>query len=174
MRISKMSLRGLIFAALVAAIYTAITVAQSAIGFGPIQFRVAESLNLLAFFNPIFVPAVALGVFLSNLIGSPYGILDAAFGTIATVIALVLIRITKRVLNSLLVASVWPTLVNAIVIPVVILLSMGGFEALTWAAFWPFAGSVFIGQFVVVNIFGYILFKALSYNKGFMRIMENL
>ena len=171
----KISTRAMVYMAVVAALYAAITIVQGAIGFGAIQFRVAESLNLLAFFNPIFAPAVALGVFIANLVMSPYGILDAVLGTLATVVALVLIRITKRFLDNLLVASVWPTLVNAIVIPLVILIAGGGMSAVTWEAFAPIALSVFIGQFVVVNVFGYPLFRYLmAKHKNFIKTLEEI
>jgi len=171
----KITVRAMVYMAVVAGVYAAITIAQSAIGFGAIQFRVAESLNLLAFFNPIFAPAVALGVFLANLLGSPYGILDAGLGTLATIIALILIRITKKTTNNLLLASVWPTLVNAVMVPLVILISGGGLAAVTWAAFSPIALSVFIGQFVVVNIFGYALFRYLmARHKNFILMIEEV
>ncbi|MCL2619844.1 MAG: QueT transporter family protein [Defluviitaleaceae bacterium] len=171
----KISPRTMAYMAVVASAYAIITITQGAIGFGAIQFRIAESLNLLAFFNPIFAPAVALGVFLSNLIMSPYGILDAILGTLATVIALTLIRITKKLFDSLLIASIWPTLINAIIIPLVILISGGGISALTWSSFLPIALSVFIGQFVVVNIFGYALFRILqARHKNFIKKLEEL
>lgn len=171
----KISTRSMAYMAVTAAIYAVITITQGAIGFGAIQFRIAESFNLLAFFNPIFVPAVTLGVFLANLIMSPYGILDAILGTLATVIALFLIRLTKKLFDSLLIASIWPTLINALIIPLVILISGGGLAAVTWASFLPIATSVFIGQFVVVNIFGYALFRILqARNKNFIEKIENI
>ena len=144
--------------AMVAALYAAITISQAAIGFGPIQFRVAESLNLLAFYNPLFAPAVLLGVFLANLF-SPYGLVDIVFGTGASLIALALILATKKYTNNLLLASLWPTVVNALVIPLVFIIYGG--EGVTLAAFAPFAASVAIGQFVVVTVFGYTVLRVL-------------
>ena len=158
----KISVRAMVYMALVAGIYAAITISQSAIGFGPIQFRIAESLNLLAFFNPIFVPAVTIGVFLSNLIGSPYGIIDAGLGTLATVIALILIRITKKTTNNLFIASLWPTVVNALIVPIIVLVPTVGIAGITWGSYLIFAGLVAIGQFVVVTLFGFTLFYFLQ------------
>ena len=169
----KVSLRAMAYIALVAAVYVAITLAQYGIGFGAIQFRVAESLNLLAFFNPIFVPAVTLGVFLTNLF-SPNGIIDVIFGTLATVIALTLIRITKKTTNSLLFAAVWPVVVNAAIIPLVILIPAGGLSAVTFEAYFSFFASVGIGQ-AVVMAGGYVIFKYLCLNqKNFISRIEGL
>ena len=171
----KISTKSMAYMAVVAAVYAAITVSQAAIGFGPIQFRVAESLNLLAFFNPKFVPAVAMGVLIANFF-SPYGLVDIVFGTGATLIALLLIRITRKTINNLLVASLWPTVVNALIIPLVFLTYYSGdILSITIAEFAPFALSVAIGQFVVVTIFGYTLVRILlAKNKNFMDIIEKV
>jgi len=171
----KISVRAMVVMALVTGIYAAITIAQGAIGFGPIQFRVAESLNLLAFFNPIFVPAVTLGVFLANLLGSPYGIIDAGLGTLATIIALILLRLTKKATNNLFLSSLWITIANALLVPLVVLLSTVGVQGLTWGAYLPFAGAVALGQFVVVSIFGYAAIRFMQKNQPhFIQKLESL
>ena len=168
----KLSVKTMTIMAMVAAIYAVITVAQAAIGFGPIQFRVAESLNLLAFFNPIFAPAVLLGVFLANFF-SPYGLVDIIVGTGASAIALFLILATKRLMNNLFIASLWPTVINALLIPLVFLIYGG--EGITMAAFLPFAASVAIGQFVVVTVLGYSLCRYLmAKHPNFIEILSRL
>ncbi|MCL2376131.1 MAG: QueT transporter family protein [Defluviitaleaceae bacterium] len=154
----KLNIKTMAIMAMVAAIYATVTISQAAIGFGPIQFRIAESLNLLAFFNPIFAPAVVLGVLIANLF-SPYGLVDIIFGTGASAIAMLLILATKKLTNNLFIASLWPTIVNAIIIPLVILI--GGGSAVTFAAFMPIAATVALGQFVVVTVFGYTLCRVL-------------
>jgi len=161
--------------AVVAAVYAAITISQAAIGFGPIQFRVAESLNLLAFFNPIFVPAVVLGVLIANLF-SPYGLIDIIFGTLATAISLGFVLLTKKTINNLFIASLWPTIINAIIIPLVFLTYYSGnILAISMMAFWPFALSVAIGQFVVVTVFGYTLLKIMMIkNQNFINMLGKL
>jgi|GEM_PF-120006 len=168
----KMKTHTLTIMAMVAALYAAITVSQAAIGFGPIQFRIAESLNLLAFFNPIFAPAVLLGVFVANLF-SPYGLVDIIFGTLASLVALLLILATKKLTNNLFIASLWPTIVNALVIPLVFLIYGG--DGVTLAAFIPFAQSVAIGQFVVVTLFGYTICRVLMARyPNFITIIKNV
>ena len=171
----KLSIRAMVYMAFVAAIYAAITLSTIAISYQAVQFRIAESLNLLAFFNPKFIPAVTLGVFLSNLLGSPLGVFDVVFGTLATLIALLLVHATKKATNNLLAASIWPTIINALMIPLVILFAAGGIEAITWEAFLPFMGSVAFGQFVVVNLFGYTVFRILMrYHNNFIQTLKTL
>ena len=96
--------------AVIAAIYFVLTITVAPFGFGPIQFRFAEILNLLAFFNPIYIIAVALGCFLSNLF-SPFGIYDVFFGTLHTLISLLFIWKSPRILS----ASVWPAVFSLII-----------------------------------------------------------
>jgi len=164
------------YIAVVAALYAAITISTVFMAYSPMQFRIAEALNLLAFFNPIFAPAVILGVFITNLF-SPYGIVDVIFGTGASAIALALILLTRKMLGggavSLLVAAIWPVAVNALMIPLVFMIYGG--EGVTLEAFLPFAGSIAFGQFVVVMVFGYTFFRILmAKNPKFIEIITNL
>ena len=45
-------------AALIAAIYVALTVPLAPVSFGPIQFRISEALVILPYFTPAAVPGV--------------------------------------------------------------------------------------------------------------------
>ena len=100
--------------AVIAALYTVLTLALPVLSFGPIQFRLAEGMTVLAWLCPEAIPGLTLGCFLSNLIGSPYA-LDWIMGTLATLIAALLTaRCRKKwlaplppvVLNTLLVGAV--------------------------------------------------------------------
>jgi len=155
----KINTKTMVVMAMVAGLYAAMTIwLTGPLSFGPFQFRIAESLNLLAFFNPIFALPVVLGVLISNF-ASPYGIIDVILGTSATAIAVVLIILTKKLTNNLLLASLWPTVINALIVPVLIIIGIG--EGFSWAIYWTFAASVGFGQFVVVTIFGYTLCRVL-------------
>ena len=57
--------------AVIAALYTVLTLALPVLSFGPIQFRLAEGMTVLAWLCPEAIPGLTLGCFLSNLIGSP-------------------------------------------------------------------------------------------------------
>jgi len=173
---SKFTVKAMAYMAVVAALYAAATFSVAFMSFGPIQFRVSEVLNLLAFFNPIFAPGVLLGVLIANFF-SPYGLVDIVFGTGASAIAIALILVTRKIMGingrGLFVAALWPVVVNAALIPLVFIIYGG--EGVTLAAFLPFAGSVALGQFVVVMVFGYTLCRVLmAKNPNFIKFIENI
>ncbi|MDN6194745.1 MAG: QueT transporter family protein, partial [Alkalibacterium sp.] len=62
--------------AIIAAMYTGITILIVPFSFGAIQFRLAEMLNHLVVFNKRYAYGVTAGVVLTNLILSPFGIYD--------------------------------------------------------------------------------------------------
>lgn len=97
--------------AVIAALYTVLTLALPVLSYGPIQFRLAEGMTVLAWLCPEAIPGLTLGCFLSNLIGSPYA-LDWIMGTLATFIAaLWTARVSKRWM-----APIPPVLCNMVII----------------------------------------------------------
>lgn len=72
--------------AVVAALYVVITLLIAPIAFGPVQFRISESLNFLALHNKRYIWAVSIGVFIANFI--TYGAIDMLVGSISTFIFL--------------------------------------------------------------------------------------
>ena len=78
--------------AMIAALYTALTLLLAPISFSNIQIRFSEALTMLPLIYQPGIWGVTLGCFLSNLIGAltginPTGIIDAVVGTAATLIA---------------------------------------------------------------------------------------
>ena len=73
-------------AALIAAVYTVLTIALAPISFGLVQFRISEALMLMAALTPSAIPGLFIGCILANLYGG-LGIVDIAFGSIATLLA---------------------------------------------------------------------------------------
>ena len=97
--------------AVIAALYTVLTLALPVLSFGPVQFRLAEGMTVLAWLCPEAIPGLTLGCFLSNLIGSPYA-LDWIMGTLATFIAaLWTARVSKRWM-----APIPPVLCNMVIV----------------------------------------------------------
>ncbi len=136
--------------AVVAALYAVITYVFAFMSYGPVQFRVSELLTLLAFKDRKFIPGLVLGCLLANLL-STVGWIDIFLGTLATFIAVYLISKSK----SLFVATLWPSIINGVII--------GGM--LYFVADLPFIASslwVALGEFVVVTMVGYPLYKILS------------
>lgn len=73
-------------AAIIAALYIVSTMLISPIAFGENQVRISEALNVLVYFTPSAIPGLFVGCILANL-SSPFGIIDIAFGSIATLLA---------------------------------------------------------------------------------------
>ena len=69
------STRRVVISAIIAALYMVLTVTLNPISFGPLQFRVANVLMALMFFDIDYCFGLALGVFLGN-ITSPFGPID--------------------------------------------------------------------------------------------------
>lgn len=144
----------LVKSAVVAALYAALTMIFGFMSYGPIQFRIAEVMTLLAFIDPLYIPGLVLGCAISN-ITSTIGIIDIVVGVLATLIAVSLIRKTKN----LFIASLWPTIINSIFVGAELYYVLG-------LPFWLSTLQVAIGEFVVVTIIGYPLFKYILRNKN--------
>lgn len=80
-------------AAMIAAIYAALTLILTPISFGPMQVRVSEALIVLAYFTPAAVPGLTIGCLISNCagvaLGTSLGLMDIFVGTSATLLSAV-------------------------------------------------------------------------------------
>ncbi len=102
--------RELTRAALIAAIYCAVTILWP-FSFGGVQVRISEALTLLPVLLPAAVPGVSVGCALAGLLtGTPW--FDWLFGSLTTLTAALL---TRKYHKPLALAAVWPTLLNAVV-----------------------------------------------------------
>lgn len=72
--------------ALVAAIYVVLTITPplNAISYGAYQFRIAEMMNFLAFYNRKYIVGVTIGCMIANLIG--FGVIDVFVGGGSTLV----------------------------------------------------------------------------------------
>lgn len=157
--------------AIVAALYLVLTVVSYPLSFGLIQFRIAEVLMLLCFMRKDFVIGVTVGCLLSNLMMSSSalgstGWIDIFAGTAATLIAGLIMPYCKR----LFIASLMPAIFNGIIIGLE-LTYVFAIEEMLWVSM----GWVFLGEFVVCSIFGYILFMSMKkwYPSFFKMIDQN-
>ena len=102
--------------AMIAAIYAAATYASSALGiaYGQVQFRFSEALTALA---PAAVPGLTVGCILGN-IGSPMGVWDIIFGSLATLLASLSARALRRVRfkGIPLLSIIMPVIFNALIV----------------------------------------------------------
>lgn len=168
-------IKGITVNALIAALYAVVTIICAPLSYSFAQFRFSELLNLLVFFNPSYTFGLTLGCLLANLM-STAGIYDIVFGTLATLISCLLMIGFSKLTKNLFFSGLIPCIINAIVVPFVIYLASNGtadqFD-LTLSFYFYMAGFVFLGEFVCINILGYIIFMLLSKKyKGFYQLIN--
>ncbi len=119
----SLSPRSLAEAGAIAALYVALTMAVPSISFGSVQLRLSEMLTLLPVLTFSAVPGLAVGCFLSNLLGlaigaNVAGAWDLLIGTGATLAAALLTYALRRVRTHgwPLLAAVPPVLLNALIV----------------------------------------------------------
>lgn len=162
----RKSIHSIMKLAIIAGLYVVLTYALNFISFGEIQFRIAEILMLLCFFNKKYSFGLIIGCFIANLF-SPYGLPDIIFGTLATAFACLLITLFRG--KHLWFASTMVPLANIIVgLELVIVNNMP----------WPGALltilSVLVGEFVVVSLLGVPIFKWLMKNDTFKELILDI
>lgn len=84
-----LSVRFMAETGIIAALYFVLTMAVAPLSFGQLgmmQLRVSEALCILPFFTPAGVPGLFIGCALANIF-SFLGIIDVAFGSLATLLA---------------------------------------------------------------------------------------
>lgn len=154
--------RQLVLNGLIAALYFTITLLTANVAYHGVQFRFAEALLLLVFIDRKLIFGVLIGTFLANFFG-PFGLVDAVFGTLATVIAVVCMILVavhfKPSIVNMASSGLFPTVVNALYVPLLLAFMD---PTVTFEAYLPIAVSVAIGEFAVVSVMGSIIFFALG------------
>lgn len=156
-----MTIRNLSKMALVAAIYFVLTVVLADLSFREIQFRVSEALLILIFIDKRYALAILLGTFLANL-SSPLGLIDWVVGTFATLLTCVLLYYCKKYK---LLSLHWAPIINGIIVGLELNIIFG-------LPLWLTMAQVFIGEWVVVCVLGYILWMVISKRSELLKILE--
>ena len=158
-------LRRMVFAAMIAAMYAALTLMLSPISFGNIQIRMSEAMVLLPVLFASSVPGVTLGCFMANLLGAMMGLnilgyVDCVVGTLATLLAAVLSRkfADIRFRNIPWLSVLMPVLFNGVIIGAELAYALMP-EAML-AGFVIFGFEVAFGELLAVGVFGVPLVKA--------------
>ena len=181
----KRSVQFLTRSAVIAAAYLVLTLPLAQIAFGPIQFRLAEALTVLAAITPSAIPGLFVGCLISNLMNPQnLGPVDIVFGSLATLLAAWLtwqmnvkllgrqdqsqpgggktgrIRQTSIWFRHLLVLSpaVW---VNAIVVGFYLPWIIPDLTVTAGFRIWTIA-SIFLSQSVVIYLIGLPVYLALK------------
>ncbi len=150
-----MSTRILARIAILAAVYALLTVLPpfNALGYGPVQVRVAEALTVLPYVLPWAPASLYLGCILANL-GSPFIMWDLTLGALGTLAAAL---ITRRMPRPYL-APLPAVLINALVVSSYV-------APLSGLSYWPVAFYIAVGQTAACYILGYPLLLYLLRNQ---------
>lgn len=110
-------------AAVIAALYAALTILQNTLLPGTasmaVQLRVAEVLTILAVFTPAAIPGLTIGCVIANISSlSVLGPYDLIFGSIASLLAAVLMYLlrSKRLFKLPVASALMPALANGIIV----------------------------------------------------------
>ena len=156
----KKNVKHITTAALIAAMYVALTYLQNFLLPGSaswaIQFRVSEALCVLAFFTPAAVLGLTVGCLLFNISFAGALPLDFAVGSLATLLAAGGMWLTRKVkVRGLPVLGLlFPAFANGMLVGWELSVYIGG-------AFWLNAVQVAIGEAAVLLTLGTVLFFAL-------------
>jgi len=157
----KKTTKRLTQAAVIAALYVALTWVFAPISFWAVQFRVSEALCVLPYFTPAAIPGVTLGCILGNLVsGAP--IWDVIFGSLATLIGAVGSYLLRR--NKWLV-PIPPIVANTLIIPFVLKYAYHLDDAVPFMML-----TVGIGEILAIYVLGMLLLLALE--KGHKAIFK--
>lgn len=155
----KLDPKNLTRIALIAAVYSVVSLVLAPLSFGTLQVRVAEALTLLPLIYPPAIIGLTLGCFITNLVGvfmgvNLLGFADVFVGTFATLFAAVLTyqfrNITIKGFPLLSVSM--PVVVNALIIGAELAYVLAPEFTLTMIMIFGF--DVAIGQAISVFAFG--------------------
>ncbi len=157
------SARYIITSALIASLYTALTLVSSAFGlaYSGLQFRLSEALNILAAFTPAAIPGLTIGCIISNLT-SPFGIIDIVLGATATLISALSISAISKMKTKYVpvIMSIPPAVLNGFVV---------GLETVLFATdnagfslFLISSAQVFVSEIVICCLLGIPLYNLLK------------
>lgn len=143
-------------AAMIGALYAVLTLGASIFGitYGPVQCRVSEALCVLPFFFPEAKWGLFIGCLVANLL-SPYGLPDAIFGSLATLLAACATAKLPGKLKWL--APLPPVITNIIIVGALLSWYEAGFGPSFPAVYAFNAFTLGVGELIACYVFGGIL-----------------
>lgn len=145
-------------AALIAALYVALTFVSSAFGLSSqaIQLRLSEALTILPFFTPAAIPGLFAGCLIANLL-TGCAIWDIIFGSIATLLGAIFTYLLRK---HKFLAPIPPIVANTLIVPFVIAFVYGSEYSIPFLMI-----TVGIGEILSCGVLGMILLFALNKHK---------
>ena len=161
----KNNIQTLVFNSVIAAIYVVFTLVFAPFSYSTkllfIELRISEILLVLTFYNKKYGPGIIIGCFLSNLLGSPLGIIDWIFGTLQTALSVMVYALINKTKFNRLVKVVVGSIINSLHCGLII----GGVLTYAYAngaSILPFFITQFLGVFIgeiIILIIGIIIFE---------------
>ncbi|MCI8422054.1 MAG: QueT transporter family protein [Lawsonibacter sp.] len=161
----RFTTKDLTLAAVIAAVYAALTVVLPVPQYSGVQLRVAEAMTVLPFLFPAATPGLFVGCVLANLF-SPYP-LDVVCGSAATLLACLL---TQRMPSRWL-APLPPVVCNAVIVGAEIAWYAAGFGPGFWPAFAINALFVGLGELLACYLLGELLLMVLPRSPFFREVI---
>ncbi len=165
--------------AAIAAVYVLFTLPFAQIAYGPLQFRLAESMAVLPILTPAAIPGLTLGCFLSNLLNPMnLGPVDIIFGSIATLLSAICTRWLYHALERAkgyikdLIALLPPVVFNALIVGIYLTFLITDGPVLP-ALIMTNIAYIALSESVVVYLIGYPLLIVLR-KSGVGRIWEGV
>ncbi len=149
------STRNLVYGAMIAAIYAALTLVLAPISFADVQMRVSEALTILPVLTSVAIPGLTAGCLLANILGVSMGLTtvwDIVFGTLATLLAAIGTRLLRK---KPVLAALCPVVSNGLIVGTMLSVTLNLPLLLTM-------GSVALGEAVVCLVLGLLLLTALK------------
>ncbi len=137
-----MTIRFIAKAAIIAALYVALTLAFAPFSYGPIQVRVSEMLTVLPIFFPEAIPGLFIGCLLANVLGG-LGLWDIIGGSLVTLVA----AIGTYWLRRTWLAYLCPVVANAFLVSAYLAPLFG-------VPYWATVLYVGLGEAIAVGAFG--------------------
>ena len=142
------------FQTMLASMYVVLVFVFSFMSFEMIQFLIAEVLLIFIFFDKKSIVGLTIGTFVANWLMSPFGIIDALFGSLATALSLIAMIL---LLKFKIIALLMPALFNGLIIGLMLVYFID-------LPFLPTFGWIFLGEAVVMLGIGYPLYHLLYKN----------
>jgi Predicted membrane protein len=108
--------RSLCISAVIAALYTALTLIFAPISFGNIQCRISEAMTLLPLLLPEAIPGLFIGCLISNIFGGAM-MIDIILGSLTTLAAAIL---TWHLRKTLWMAALPPVALNGVIVGAIV------------------------------------------------------
>lgn len=160
------SVKFIVHAAIIAALYVVLTHVANALGLasGMIQVRFSEALCVLPFFTPAAIPGLWIGCITANLTTGAI-IWDVIFGSFATLLGAVGTRLLRK---HPFLYTLPPVIANMLIVPFILRYGYGFqtvYNGVDWSI--PFnALTVGIGEVISVCVLGSVLLHALKRYRG--------